>query len=95
MKKYEVMYIIRPPVDAEGVKKVVEDIKNIFVNNASQVLTTKEIGLKDLAYDIDGCRKGYYVWMEVEANNEAVAEYRRVIRITETVIRDIIVAEEE
>ena len=46
MKKYEVMYIIRPTVDAEGVKKVVEDIKNIFVNNASQVLTTKEIGLK-------------------------------------------------
>ena len=95
MKKYEVMYIIRPTVDAEGVKKVIEDIKGIFTNRASQVLALKEIGLKDLAYEIDGCRKGYYVWMEVEANNEAVAEYRRVIRITETVIRDIIVSEEE
>lgn len=95
MNKYEVMYIIRPTVDAEGVKKVVEDVKAIFESRQCNILALKENGLKDLAYEIDGCRKGYYVWMEVEANNDAVAEYRRVIRITESVIRDIIVKEEE
>lgn len=95
MKKYEVMFIVRPTVDAEGVKKVIEDIKAIFETRGGQILATKEMGVKDLAYEIDGCHKGYYMWMEVFANNEAVAEYRRVIRITEAVIRDIIVAEEE
>ncbi len=95
MKKYEVMYIIRPTVEADACKKVVEDFKNLFENRGSKVLAVKEMGIKDLAYEIEGCRKGNYVWMEVEASNEAVAEYRRVVRITETVIRDIIIAEEE
>lgn len=95
MKKYEVMFIIRPTVDAEGAKKITEDIKNIFESREGKVLAVKEMGIKELAYSIQDFHKGNYVWMEVFANNEAVAEYRRVIRITEDVIRDIIVAEEE
>jgi small subunit ribosomal protein S6 len=53
------------------------------------------MGLKDLAYEIDHHKKGYYVWLKVKANNEAIAEFNRVIRITEDVIRFIVVKEGE
>lgn len=95
MTKYEVMYIVRPTVEGEALKKVISDIQAIFTNNGSKVLETKELGLKELAYEIDKCKKGFYVLMNVEANDAAVKEYRRVIRITEAVIRDIIINEEE
>ena len=95
MKKYEVMYIIRPTVESENIKKIVNNFSDIFVNYSSEVLELKELGLKDLAYEIDHHRKGYYVWMLVNATPEAIAEFNRVVRITESVMRFIVVKEGE
>jgi small subunit ribosomal protein S6 len=95
MKKYEVMYIIRPTVESENIKQIVGNFNNIFENYSSKVLEIKELGLKDLAYEIDHYKKGYYVWLLVDATPEAVAEFNRVVRITEEVIRFIVVKEGE
>lgn len=95
MKTYEIMYIIRPTVESDGVKDIVNKFNELFVSFSSEVLELKEMGLKDLAYEIDHHKKGYYVWLKVNANNEAVAEFNRVVRITETVMRYIVVKEGE
>ncbi|PKK93026.1 MAG: 30S ribosomal protein S6 [Tenericutes bacterium HGW-Tenericutes-6] len=95
MKKYEIMYIIRPTVESENIKTIVNNFNDLFVRFESQVLELKELGLKDLAYEIEHHRKGYYVWLLVEATPEAVAEFNRVVRITEEVIRFIVVKEGE
>mgnify|MGYP003399352485 FL=1 len=92
MKKYEVMYIIRPNVDEEGKKNIIEKINNVFVKAASTVSEVKEWGLRELAYEIDGETKGYYVLLNVEATPAAVAEFDRVANIKETVIRHIVIA---
>jgi len=92
MKKYEVMYIIRPNLEEANVKAVIETISKLFTDMKSTIAETKEIGLKDLAYEIAGFKKGYYVWQLVEANKEAVAEFSRIARINEDIIRDIVVA---
>lgn len=95
MKKYEVMYIVRPNVEKEEVKNIINNFNDIFVKMNSEILELKEIGLKDLAYEIDHHKKGYYVWLKVNASNEAVAEFNRVVRITETVMRFIVLKEGE
>ncbi|NLK12850.1 MAG: 30S ribosomal protein S6 [Candidatus Phytoplasma sp.] len=95
MKKYEVMYIVRPTLDEEQVKKIVSDINNVFTSNGANIVELKELGLKDLAYEIQKHRKGYYVWLLVEANNDAVSEFNRVVGITEDIIRFIVVKEGE
>ncbi len=92
MKKYEVMYIIRPNVDEEGKKGIIEEINQVFVKNASAVSEVKEWGLRELAYEIDGETKGYYVLLNVEATPEAILEFDRVANIKETVIRHIVIA---
>ena len=92
MKKYEVMYIIRPSVEEEAKKAIIAEINEIFTNNASKVAEVKEWGLRELAYEIDGETKGYYVLVNVEATPEAVKEFERVANIKETVIRHIVVA---
>lgn len=95
MKKYEVMYIIRPTVESESIKGVVNHFNEIFANYNSEVLELKELGLKDLAYEIQHFNKGYYVWLLVNATSEAIAEFNRVVNITEEVIRYIVVKEGE
>lgn len=95
MKKYEIMYIIRPTVESESIKEIVNNFSEIFANYSSEVLELKELGLKDLAYEIQHHKNGYYVWLLVNATNEAIAEFNRVVRITEDVIRYIVVKEGE
>jgi small subunit ribosomal protein S6 len=95
MKKYEVMYIIRPTIESESIKRVIDNFNEIFVKYDSQVLELKELGLKDLAYEIEHHKKGYYVWLLVDATPEAIAEFNRIVRITEEVIRFIVVKEGE
>ena len=90
-KQYEVMYIIRPNVEGEEVKNIVDRINNIFTSRNSDVVELKEMGLKDLAYEIDHHNKGYYVWLLVDATQEAINEFNRLIRINEQVIRFIVV----
>ena len=90
MKKYEVMYIIRPNVE-EGRKAVIEEINEVFTKNASTVTEVKEWGLRELAYEIDGETKGYYVLVNVEATTEAVKEFERKANIEEKIIRHIVV----
>ena len=92
MKKSEVMYIIPPKVDEEGKKNIIEKINNVFVKAASTVSEVKEWGLRELAYEIDGETKGYYVLLNVEATPEAVKEFDRVANIDEAVIRHIVIA---
>ena len=91
MKKYEVMYIIRPNLDEAATKAVIETISKLFTDMKATIAETKEIGLKDLAYEIAGFKKGFYVWQLVEADKEAVAEFSRIARINEDIIRDIVV----
>src|SRR5690554_809461 len=95
MKKYELMYIANPQLDEEKLKNLIANLSNVVTSNGGSILALKEIGLKDLAYEINKHKKGYYVWMLVEASPEAIAEYNRVVRITESVIRNIEVKEGE
>ncbi len=91
MKKYEVMYILNPSLDAEAIAKEVSSINAIFTSNDSKVLEVKEMGLKDMAYEIQKNRKGYYVWALVEANNMALTEFDRIAGYDEKVLRHIVV----
>lgn len=91
MKKYTGMYIIRPTLTDEGYQAVIADINAIFESRDGKVLEVNEWGIRDMAYEIQDFKKGYYVKFTVEAENEAVAEYDRICNIKEDIIRHILV----
>ncbi len=95
MKKYEVMYIIKPNLESEEVKQIIEKLSQVFLDNKAEIVEHKEIGLKELAYEINHLRKGFYVWQNVIADNDAIMEFNRVVRITEDVLRFIVVKDEK
>ncbi len=95
MKKYEIMYIVRANLDQESTKKVIADVNAIFTNNGSEVLEMKEWGLRELAYEIERARKGYYVWALVNATPVAISEFNRILGYSEDVIRFMAVVDGE
>ncbi|MGM0843353.1 MAG: 30S ribosomal protein S6 [Bacillota bacterium] len=95
MRKYEVMYIIRPNVDDETKKSVVERFDNILTTNGAEVIESKEWGKRRLAYEINDFRDGYYQLVKIQSNTEAVSEFDRLAKISDDIIRHIVIKEEE
>ena len=93
MKKYEVMFIIRPNLDEQAREALVAEVSEVFTARQSEVLNVKKMGLRELAYEIAHEKKGYYVLLNVNATPEAVKEFERVANIKEAIIRYITVAE--
>lgn len=93
MNKYELMFIINPNLAKEEITKVISDVEKVFPNLGGKVTDIKERGFKDLAYEINKLRKGYYVELKVEANGEIIKEFERVCRINDNIIRFISVKE--
>ena len=90
MTKYEIMYIIRPTVLEDDRKALIEELNTIFTSRGAEVKNVNEWGMKDLAYEIEKHRKGYYVVLDVVSNDDARNEFDRVVRIKEDVIRYLI-----
>ncbi|WP_077620099.1 30S ribosomal protein S6 [Bacillus sinesaloumensis] len=95
MRKYEVMYIIRPNIDDEAKKALVERFNGVLTDNGAEITNVKEWGKRRLAYEINDFRDGYYMILNVMSNPEAVNEFDRLAKISEDIIRHIVVKEEE
>ncbi len=95
MRKYEIMYIIRPTVLEDDRKLLIEELHKIFTDTGAEILDVNEWGMRDLAYEIQKHRKGYYVVLTVNTEEEARAEFDRVVKIKEDIIRHLIIKMEQ
>lgn len=95
MRKYDIMYIIRPTLELEQKKALVEEMNQLLNSKGAGAIKTNEWGTRELAYEINDLRKGYYVVLEAVLPIEAVNEFDRVAKIKENIIRHIIVSREE
>ena len=92
--KYEVLYIIDPAQGEEGIAALVEKFK-AMVEAEGTLSSVEEWGKRRLAYPINDLAEGYYVLMNMEVKPEFPAELERVMKITDGILRSIIVAVEE
>ena len=97
MRKYEIMYILKADLDEEARKAENEKLAKIITDNGGTVTKTDEtsLGLRELAYPIKKETKGFYVVLKVDMGNEAYAEFNRLVRIDNNVLRHIILVDHE
>ena len=94
MRKYEIMYIIRPNIEDEAKKALVERFNTILKDNGAETVEAKDWGKRRLAYEIKDFRDGYYQIANVTATPAAVEEFSRLAKISEDIIRHIVIKEE-
>ena len=92
--KYEIVYILDPALGEEGIAALVEKFK-AMVEAEGTLTAIEEVGKRRLAYPINDLPEGYYVVMNCECKPELPAELDRVFKITDGVMRSLIVAIEE
>ena len=94
MNKYESIIIINPVVEEEGIKNLITKFSDI-INNDGKVESVEEMGKRKLAYEIKKFQEGYYILINFGANPTLVAELERNYRITDEVIKFIVVRKED
>ena len=94
MNKYESVVIVNPSVEEQAMKALVAKFTDL-INSNGKVEKVEELGKKKLAYEIKKNSEGYYIVINFEANPELITELERVYRITDEVIKFIVVRDND
>lgn len=91
MRKYEIMFIVRPDVDENVIKNTVKTLEKTLTDNKATITLSKELGQKEFAYEIKKMKSGYYYLYNIESQDDAaVKEFDRVAHIDENVLRHLV-----
>ena len=95
MANYGSVLIARQDLGASQVSNIVSDLSDIIKKEGGEVVRVDNWGLKNLAYRIKKNRKGHYVVMNIAAPANAIAEFERIMRFNEDIIRYMTVKVDE
>jgi len=87
MKHYELLFVLKPTLTDEENTKQVEAINAVISANGGNIAAVDNIGMRDLAYEIQKNKRGYYTITYFTAPGSAIKEIERNLRINENVIR--------
>ena len=88
---YETMFILKPTLTEEETVAQIENIRAIIEKNGGEIAAFENVGIKELAYEIEKCKRGYYYVIYFRGNPSGIAEIERNYRINENLIRFIFI----
>ncbi|EHX4479042.1 30S ribosomal protein S6 [Campylobacter lari] len=91
MRHYEVLFILKPTLTEEEVSAKLEFVKEVLTKNGAEIESVVPMGTRKFAYKIKKYERGTYFVIYFKAPTNLIAELERVLRITEEVIRFLIV----
>jgi len=94
VNSYEILFVIANALDDERKEAAVEAVKSL-IDDSGEVTRVDIIGTRRLAYPIEKKTEGYYVLVEFNAPPELPKELDRRLRISDDVVRHIIINKDE
>ena len=95
MKAYELLFFVDPTLDAETRLAAMKRIDTTIAEGNGKVDNVDEWGKRKLAYEINDLTEGDYTLIKFHADTTQIAELDRVMRITDAVIRHMIVRRDD
>jgi small subunit ribosomal protein S6 len=96
MTKYETMFILKPEQEDVAYDALVEKFKGIIEAEGGEVTNVNRMGRRKLAYEVKKkFNEGYYVLFNYSSGPSATNELERNFKISDDVIRYLIVKEGE
>ncbi|MEG1932563.1 MAG: 30S ribosomal protein S6 [Pygmaiobacter sp.] len=94
MKKYETVVVLRCSTDEETTAALLAKFKDLIAKNGT-IESVEEWGKRKLAYPINDQNEGYYALIKFSCEHDFPAELDRVYKITDGVLRTLIIAQGE
>jgi small subunit ribosomal protein S6 len=90
MRHYEIVFIVHPD-QSEQVPQMVERYKGVIAQRSGSVHRLEDWGRRQLAYPLAKVHKAHYVLMNIECDNETLAELEHSFKFSDAVLRHLIV----
>jgi small subunit ribosomal protein S6 len=91
LKHYETMFIVKPTLTEEETQAQIDAVKATIEKNGGEIVACDDMGSKELAYEIEKCKRGYYFVAYFKGEPAGLAEIERNYRINENIIRFIFI----
>ncbi len=95
MRKYEVIFIVRPDIADEEVDKLIAQMEGVVAGAGGKMEKVEKIGRRRLAYRVARQREGIYVLFVLEGGGDTVKELERRLKVTDAVIKFLTVRIDE
>ena len=95
MRDYEVLYIVRADFDDDKVQEAVKRVNTLIERSGGTPERTNLWGKRKLAYEVKHQKEGSYVLQDFQLEPERVPELEAGLKITEEVLRHLIVRKPE
>ena len=95
VRRYETMIVFRADLQEAGTKEQIERVRKLLEGNGGVISGIHEWGLRELAYEIEKERRGYYVLAEYTGTAATVAELERNLKLSDAVLRFVSVRQEK
>ncbi len=94
LNSYETIFIIDAGLEEEAVKALQDKFTSLIEKNGT-IESIDEWGKRRLAYEINDKTEGFYVLVNFKADGEFPKELDRQYRITDGILRTIIIRKDE
>lgn len=95
MRNYEVMFIVKPNLEDDATNAICENMKKVLEDMGATIHEVKNMGRRELAYEVDTFKNGSYFLITLTSEPKAVKEFDRVANINENIIRHLVVKKED
>ena len=94
MMKYELALVLSAKIEDEERAAMVEKVQAMITTAGATITNVDEWGKKQLAYEIQKMKEGYYYFIHFESDAETPSEIEQRIRIMDNVIRFLCVRQD-
>lgn len=94
MRKYEAVFIFTPDLEEEKRNTLFDRLKGIMEADRT-ISNVDEWGIRKLAYEINDYTEGYYIIVNFEGTPETVNELDRISKISDGIMRHMVVREDD
>lgn len=91
MRTYEALYILSPELGEEDIQTVAKDVENLVTQHEGSIVRSEIWGKRKLAYEVKKHSEGVYVLLRFEANPEFLPRLETHFRLSDAVIRHLLV----
>jgi small subunit ribosomal protein S6 len=91
MRKYEALLLLSPELATDNRQEIIDNLKGLLERQEASMLAVDEWGMRDLAYPVQKKTRGHYTRFEFAAPPTAIAEFERIVRITDGIMKFVTV----
>ena len=95
MRRYEVMFIVHPSSNDEGIERITGQMEEVVRSFGGELHAIDRLGKKKLAYEIQDLNEGIYILLTMGAGGDCVKELERRLRVNDRVLRYLTVRVDE